>query len=865
MNTYDEMEAKRLVQHMSQLRKESRYAAARALGEEARVARAAEPRAAEIIDVARALAFYKDPDYGLRPALMEARALVAPHLMTSNDAETFGVAGAIEKRFYDLDLQPPHLERALQLYTRGHECDRAADWSSQGYPGINVAYMLDLLATQREAGGLGIDTDGAGQLRAEARRVREELLALPALPQTATGDAHYFREVTVAEAYLGLDDFDRARDRFAAALAFQPSEWMVRTTAEHAARHLRAKGPIAPEARGALAALLGRDANAVCDALRGRLGVGLSGGGFRASLFHIGVLARLADLGLLRHVEVISCVSGGSIIGALYYLELKALYERKADAEIQDGDFVELVKRIAERFPKAIRKNIRTRVAFSPADNFAMLEGTRSRTIRAGELYEEFLYREIGPNPAAPSAVPGVRELSVVPPRTKDFRPREHNWRRRAKVPEIVFNATSLNTGHAWHFTPTGMGEPAAIAEKPVEANDRFEHQPYAAFGEALGNLPLGHAVAASACVPAIFDPLELRGAYGEHTVQLVDGGVHDNQGIAALLESDCTSIIVSDASGQLSLASSPPNSALHVASRANSVLQARVREAQLLDLRSRERGRLLAGLAFFYLKQDLKPGVVHVGGLTTGTLPAGQLTPYGVSRAVQERLAGLRTDLDAFSELEAEALMMSGFAIAGAEIDAKAFEPPHPRDPWQDAASPAERYGFSRVWPLMTAAPGASPGQDRVLELLGVGENVVGKVFRVSPLARSILIVTAMATLASGLVWVWSARQSVALHVTVGALATSLFYAALAWRVPTARPWIDVASGDLPIIDWLRKWAFALFAAGIAHLSVRFADREFLRTGEVGPLLEIRKNERHYQETVPELQETPVAEDVNG
>ena len=53
-----------------------------------------------------------------------------------------------------------------------------------------------------------------------------------------------------------------------------------------------------------------------------KLGLALSGGGFRASYFHIGVLAQMAEQGLLRHVEVISTVSGGSIIGALYYLHV---------------------------------------------------------------------------------------------------------------------------------------------------------------------------------------------------------------------------------------------------------------------------------------------------------------------------------------------------------------------------------------------------------------------------------------------------------------------------------------------------------------------------------------------------------------
>src|SRR5215217_9698861 len=51
---------------------------------------------------------------------------------------------------------------------------------------------------------------------------------------------------------------------------------------------------------------------------RRRQGVALclSGGGFRASLFHLGALRRLNELGILSQVDVISSVSGGSIIAA---------------------------------------------------------------------------------------------------------------------------------------------------------------------------------------------------------------------------------------------------------------------------------------------------------------------------------------------------------------------------------------------------------------------------------------------------------------------------------------------------------------------------------------------------------------------
>ncbi|MCK4576367.1 patatin-like phospholipase family protein [candidate division WOR-3 bacterium] len=54
---------------------------------------------------------------------------------------------------------------------------------------------------------------------------------------------------------------------------------------------------------------------------KGSIGLCLSGGGFRASLFHLGVLRYLAEVGQLRNVGVISSVSGGSIIAA--YLATK--------------------------------------------------------------------------------------------------------------------------------------------------------------------------------------------------------------------------------------------------------------------------------------------------------------------------------------------------------------------------------------------------------------------------------------------------------------------------------------------------------------------------------------------------------------
>ena len=160
-----------------------------------------------------------------------------------------------------------------------------------------------------------------------------------------------------------------------------------------------------------------------------KLGLALSGGGFRASLFHVGVLAHLAESGLLRQVEVLSCVSGGSILGALYYVRLKRLLETRKDADIQDADYVKLVEDLEGQFVDAIQKNIRMRTFLNPLKNLRMIRANYSRSDRIGELYDELLYR---PGLAvAGRKMVEMRELKIAPPENAGFYPRRDNPGRR--------------------------------------------------------------------------------------------------------------------------------------------------------------------------------------------------------------------------------------------------------------------------------------------------------------------------------------------------------------------------------------------------------------------------------------------------
>ena len=50
-----------------------------------------------------------------------------------------------------------------------------------------------------------------------------------------------------------------------------------------------------------------------------KIGLALSGGGFRATVFHLGMLARLAEDNHLEEVTFLSTVSGGSLCAGLVH------------------------------------------------------------------------------------------------------------------------------------------------------------------------------------------------------------------------------------------------------------------------------------------------------------------------------------------------------------------------------------------------------------------------------------------------------------------------------------------------------------------------------------------------------------------
>lgn len=586
----------------------------------------------------------------------------------SESSETLGIAGAIYKRRWGVEAKRADLESAFACYERGQSRDGDPE---RDYAGVNAAFVADQLA-KLEEDVLGSSPE-AVSLRREAGKIRTEIL------ERLRGKGGEWVEAILGEVCFGLGDFEAAEEHFARVRSTVTDPWKLETTA----MQLAALGPLRdfPEERtaAALAALLGEAGGALQRADSGKIGLALSGGGFRASLFHIGVLARLAECRLLRRVEVLSCVSGGSILGAHYYLRLRELLESKADGEIEDADYAELVRDLAEEFLAGVRKDVRGRLFSDPVADLRMLGPAYSRTDRAGELFERSFFAKVPKAGSAPAGPWRMTDLFVTPAGTDgSFSLRYENWLRESKVPMLVLNATTLNTGHSWQFTASWMGEPPFGTDEAVSASERLRRVYYRDAPEAHREPTLGMAVAASAAVPALFPPISLKGLYKGIDVELVDGGVHDNQGIASLLEQDCSLVLVSDASGQARDDEHPARGLLGVAKRSNSILMSRVRGAQYQELAGRQRSGVLRGLMLVHLKKGL-PTPPHdwVGSREPysredDALSAGggsSRADYGIDEDVQRALAELRTDLDSFSDAEAWSLMAAGYAMTRYEL----------------------------------------------------------------------------------------------------------------------------------------------------------------------------------------------------
>jgi NTE family protein len=240
------------------------------------------------------------------------------------------------------------------------------------------------------------------------------------------------------------------------------------------------------------------------------LGLCLSGGGYRAMVFHLGVLWRLNEIGYLPRLDRISSVSGGSITAAVLGWRWSRL------AFDPDG----VARAFEEQVVKPVRNLAGRTIDARAIVGGTLLPGTIAEAVAAA--YDRHLFEGA--------------TLQALPQR-----------------PRFVINATNVQSGALWRFS------------KPYMADYRVGR---------VDNptVPLAVAVGASSAFPPVLSPVSLELPRGlvqpmpgvdlheePYTTQVVltDGGVYDNLGIETVWKSHRT-VLVSDAGGKMQAEAEP-------------------------------------------------------------------------------------------------------------------------------------------------------------------------------------------------------------------------------------------------------------------------------------------------------------------
>lgn len=558
-----------------------------------------------------------------------------------------------------------------------------------------------------------------------------------------------------------------------------------------------------------------------------KLGLALSGGGFRASFFHIGVLSRLAELDLLRPVEVLSCVSGGSIIGALYYMHLKRLLESKPDKEIMRDDYIRIIEKIEADFLAGVQTNIRVRAFSNFVKNWKMFGRSYSRSDRMAELYDQTFYDAVAAHPTI-----SLAEIKIQPPDSVEpFHPRKHNASRRAKVPMLIINATTLNTGRNWQFTAVDMGERETDAEtqsfeknlilSPLRFDDEVvPHEKYR-------RVPMSVAVAASACVPGIFPPLALTDLYPDVVPQLVDGGVYDNQGLASIVYEQCTHIIASDGSGQLKDVENPSAGAVSVMDRTNGVLMEKVRNQGLYSLFLRRQAGTVEDSPILHLREEVALVELKPGEKKPESDDAAGITSFGISKRVQRYLSEVRTDLDSFTDAESYSLMYSGYKICGKMIGKKMLALTN---------APSATEATQARWKFLAIRPHVETGAGTdYIEQLKVSSKTVLKIYSLAPSLIPLGVLVVVVSVSLPLIPV-----VIAWHFIAGMFGLSFWWIVGIMVVLTLPAFVRLSTIKSAWVDNLLNINLvgsAFFGALLAFLHLKIIDPMYVKRGKISSL----------------------------
>lgn len=252
-----------------------------------------------------------------------------------------------------------------------------------------------------------------------------------------------------------------------------------------------------------------------------KIGLAMSGGGSRAIAFHLGCLRALHDSGILSKVRVISAVSGGSVIAAAWAYSDESFEE--FDSRIQ-----KLLRRgLARPFVRRLLLSKRvleipTSVAMSASTSLILMITKRPISFLAN-VFGKRNHRLTKRLLSARSSRHWRSRIDVFEDVLKDtlYNNIQLQDTRRDDL-DIVINTTEMITGTAFRF---GSKESSWRTRKLAN-----------------NNIPVSHAVAASAAyptfLPAVDDLLQVNNRDGDtetRRVLLADGGIFDNLGTSCL------------------------------------------------------------------------------------------------------------------------------------------------------------------------------------------------------------------------------------------------------------------------------------------------------------------------------------------
>ncbi len=334
----------------------------------------------------------------------------------------------------------------------------------------------------------------------------------------------------------------------------------------------------------------------------------LSGGGYRAMLFHVGAIIRLNEMALLRKLSRVSSVSGGSITAGVLGLNWNRL-DFDADGRATNLD---------DRFVAPLRK-----MAGETIDRGSILGGVflpGSVSDRVVAHYRDVLF--------------GNATLQDLPADSQG--------------PRFVINATSVQSGALVRMSRPYLADyRVGVIRKP--------------------RVLLAQAVAASSAFPPFLSPTEIdvdpsdferdescdlqREPFTD-TMVLTDGGVYDNLGMEPAKQ--FKTVLVSDAGGKMQPEAEPAGNWAEHSKRVLDIIDNQVRSLRKRQLIDAFQSRARTG-AYWGIRTD----IAHY------QLGDALDAPHAQSL----RLADMPTRLKRLPEVRQEQIMNWGYAVCDAAI----------------------------------------------------------------------------------------------------------------------------------------------------------------------------------------------------